>query len=37
MVTPETWLLAGDLFFDLWGKGVTRPPSDVFLSALAIE
>ena len=36
-VTHDTWLLAGDLFFDLRRKGVTLPPSDVFLSALAIE
>jgi len=36
-VTYETWLLAGDLFFDLRRKGVTLPPSDVLLSALAIE
>jgi predicted nucleic acid-binding protein len=36
-VTHETWLLAGDLFFDLRIKGVTLPPSDVLLSALAIE
>ena len=36
-VTHETWLLAGDLFFDLRRKGVTLPPSDVLLSALAIE
>jgi predicted nucleic acid-binding protein len=36
-VTHETWLLAGDLFFDLKSRGVTLPPSDVLLSALAIE
>jgi hypothetical protein len=36
-VTHETWLLAGDLFFDLRRKGVTLPPSDVLLSAMAIE
>ena len=36
-VTYDTWLLAGDLFFDLRRKGVTLPPSDVLLSALAIE
>ena len=36
-VTHDTWLLAGDLFFDLRKGGVTLPPSDVLLSALAIE
>ena len=36
-VTHETWLLAGDLFLDLRKKGVTLPPSDVLLSATAIE
>jgi predicted nucleic acid-binding protein len=36
-VTHDTWLLAGDLFFDLRRKGVTLPPSDVLLSAVAIE
>lgn len=36
-VRHETWLLAGDLFFDLRRRGVTLPPSDVLLSALAIE
>ena len=36
-VTHETWLLAGGIFLDLRRKGVTLPPSDVLLSALAIE
>jgi predicted nucleic acid-binding protein len=36
-VTHDTWLLAGDLFFDLRRGGVTLPPSDVLLAALAIE
>jgi predicted nucleic acid-binding protein len=35
-VTHEIWLLAGDLFFDLRRKGITLPPSDVLLSAVAI-
>ena len=37
LVTQETWLSAGDLFFDLRRKGITLPPSDVLLAALAIE
>jgi predicted nucleic acid-binding protein len=36
-VATTTWVLAGDLFFDLRRKGVTLPPSDVLLSAVAIE
>jgi predicted nucleic acid-binding protein len=35
-VTHEIWLLAGDLFFDLRRKGITLPPSDVLLCAVAI-
>lgn len=37
IVTQETWLAAGDLFFDLRRKGITLPPSDVLLAALAIQ
>ena len=33
----EIWLSAGDLYYDLRRKGITIPPSDVLLSALAIE
>ena len=36
-VTSETWLMAGDLFFELRRKGITLPPSDVLLAALTIE
>jgi predicted nucleic acid-binding protein len=36
-VTHEIWLSAGDLYFDLRKKGITIPPSDVLLSAIAIE
>jgi predicted nucleic acid-binding protein len=36
-VTHEIWLSAGDLFFDLRRKGITIPPSDVLLSAIAVE
>ena len=36
-MTLKTWLAAGDLFFDLRRKGITLPPSDVLLSAIAIE
>ena len=36
-VTHEIWLSAGDLYFDLRRKGITIPPSDVLLSAIAIE
>lgn len=36
-VTEKIWLLAGDLFFDLRRKGITLPPSDVLLAAIAIE
>lgn len=36
-MTDEIWLSAGDLFFDLRRKGITLPPSDVLLSAIAIE
>jgi predicted nucleic acid-binding protein len=36
-VTQETWLSAGDLFFELRRKGITLPPSDVLLAILAIQ
>jgi predicted nucleic acid-binding protein len=36
-VTQKIWLLAGDLFFDLRRNGITLPPSDVLLAAVAIE
>jgi predicted nucleic acid-binding protein len=36
-VTHEIWLSAGDLYFDLRRKGITIPPSDVLLSAIAVE
>ena len=36
-VALKTWLLAGDLFFDLRRRGITLPPSDVLLSAIATE
>jgi hypothetical protein len=36
-VTPKTWLAAGGLFYDLRRKGITLPPSDVLLAALAAE
>ena len=36
-VTHQIRLSAGDLFFELRRKGITIPPSDVLLSAIAIE
>jgi len=36
-VTHEIWLSAGDLYFDLRRKGITIPPSDVLLAAMAID
>jgi predicted nucleic acid-binding protein len=36
-MTQEIWLSAGDIFFILRRKGITLPPSDVLLAALAIE
>ena len=36
-VTHEIWLSAGDLYFDLRRKGITIPPSDVLLAAIAID
>lgn len=36
-VTHQIWLSAGDLFFELRRKGITIPPSDILLSAIAIE
>jgi predicted nucleic acid-binding protein len=36
-MTVDTWLSAGDLFFELRRKGITLPPSDVLLSAVVIE
>ena len=36
-VTHKIWLSAGDLYFDLRRKGVTIPPSDVLLAAMAID
>jgi predicted nucleic acid-binding protein len=35
--TQDIWLSAGDLYYDLRRKGITIPPSDVLLSAIAIE
>src|SRR5512140_1664101 len=35
--THKIWLSAGDLFFDLRRKGITLPPSDVLLAAIALE
>lgn len=35
-VSQEIWLSAGDLFFSLRRKGITLPPSDVLLAALAM-
>ena len=36
-VTHEIWLSAGNLYFDLRRKGITIPPSDVLLAAMAID
>ena len=36
-VTHEIWLSAGNLYFDLRRKGITIPPSDVLLAAIAID
>jgi hypothetical protein len=35
-INHDLWLLAGELFFDLRRKGITLPPSDVLLAAIAI-
>jgi predicted nucleic acid-binding protein len=36
-VDHKIWLSAGDLYCDLRRKGITIPPSDVLLAAMAIE
>jgi predicted nucleic acid-binding protein len=36
-VSLETWSQAGDLFFELRRQGITLPPSDVLLAAIALE